>query len=56
MEITIKFDKAMTYDVIHTLSNELSLPVEKLMNIAAERLIEQITFVRELRVLNEKLE
>jgi hypothetical protein len=56
MEITIKFDKAMTYDVIHALSAELTLPVEKLMNIAAERLISDINFVRDLRILNEKLE
>jgi len=56
MEITIKFDKAMTYDVIHALSAELILSVEKLMNIAAERLISDINFVRDLRMLNEKLE
>ena len=39
----------MLYDRLHTLSVEYSVSVELLVNVALERLINDIDFIRELR-------
>ena len=40
----------MLYDRLHTLSVEYSLPVELLVNVAVKRLVNDVYFVRGLRI------
>jgi len=46
----------MLYDRIHTLSNEYSISVDLLVNIAVKRLLDDVGFVRSLRAGRIKLE
>jgi hypothetical protein len=45
----------MTYDRLHTLSVEYSVSVELLVNLAVKRLVDDVDFVRSLRVGNIEL-
>lgn len=40
----------MLYDRLHTLSMEYSLSVESLVNVAVKRLVDDVDFVRGLRM------
>ena len=55
-KITIQITDLLVWDKLNMLSAELTLSRGKLINIAVERFIDNIEFVRELRILNEKLE
>lgn len=46
----IQLTDPMLYDRLHTLSAEYSLPVESLVNAAVKRLVNDIDFVRSLRM------
>jgi hypothetical protein len=45
----------MAYDRLHTLSVEYSVSVELLVNLAVKRLVDDVDFVRSLRVGDIKL-
>jgi hypothetical protein len=45
----------MTYDRLHTLSVEYSVSVELLVNLAVKRLVDDVDFVRSLRVGDIKI-
>lgn len=45
----VELTDCMLYDRLHTLSVEYSVSVERLVNVAVKRLIEDVDFVRELR-------
>lgn len=45
----VKLTNPMLYDQLHVLSMEYSLSVEQLINIAVERLLADVEFVRDLR-------
>ena len=47
---SVQLTNPMLYDRLHTLSAEYSVSVELLVNIAVKRLINDIDFVRGLRV------
>lgn len=49
-DFSIRITEAMLYDRLHTLSNEYSVSVELLVNIAVKRLLSDIDFVRNLRM------
>ena len=51
----VRITDPMLYDRIHILSNEYSVSVESLVNVAVRRLVEDIDFVRELRAGNINL-
>ena len=53
-EITIKFASQMHYDNLLTLSAEYNLSVESLLDIAVERLIADVEFVRDLRTMEKE--
>lgn len=53
---TIQLSDPMLYDRLHTLSAEYSVSIELLINVAVKRLIEDIDFVRSLRIGKTKLE
>ena len=40
----------MLYDKLHMLSAEYSIPVEQLANLAVKRLVDDVEFVRNLRL------
>ena len=42
----------MVYDRLHILSAEYAIPVESLVNKAAERLLDDVEFMRRLRMGN----
>ena len=46
----VSFTNPMLYDRLHTLSAEYSVSVDFLVNVAVERLIEDVDFIRSLRV------
>lgn len=48
--LSVRVTEAMLYDRLHTLSNEYSISVELLVNIAVKRLLNDIDFVRNLRM------
>ncbi len=48
--LRLQFTDPMLYDRLHTLSAEYSLSVELLVNIAVKRLINDVDFVRGLRM------
>ena len=49
-KLTIEFTNSLLYDRLHTLSIEYSISVELLINVAVKRLINDVDFVRSLRV------
>lgn len=49
---TIRFKNPMVYDRLHILSAEYAIPVESLVNKAAERLLDDVEFMRRLRMGN----
>lgn len=53
---TIQLSDPMQYDRLHTLSAEYSVSIELLINVAVKRLIEDIDFVRSLRIGKTELE
>ena len=53
---TVQLSDPMLYDRLHTLSGEYSVSIELLINVAVKRLIEDIDFVRSLRIGKTKLE
>ncbi len=46
----IELSDPMLYDRLHTLSAEYSVSVELLVNLAVRRLVDDIDFVRNLRI------
>ena len=46
----IQLTEAMLYDRLNTLSAEYSVSVELLVNVAVKRLIDDVDFVRSLRI------
>lgn len=53
---TIQLTNPMLYDRLHTLSVEYSVSVELLINAAVKRMIEDVDFVRSLRIGKVELE
>lgn len=53
---TIQLTNPMLYDRLNILSAEYSIAVGQLVNIAVRRLIDDVDFVRELRMGKIKLE
>lgn len=49
-KLMIEFTNSLLYDRLHTLSIEYSISVELLINVAVKRLINDVDFVRSLRV------
>ena len=49
-DFSVRLTNPMLYDRLHTLSAEYSVSVELLVNMAVKRLIQDIDFVRGLRV------
>ena len=49
-DFRIQITDPMLYDRLHTLSVEYSLPVELLVNVAVKRLVNDVDFVRVLRI------
>jgi len=47
---TVQLADPMLYDRLHTLSDEYDLSVELLVNLAVKRLIDDVDFVRDLRM------
>ncbi len=45
----IPLTSPMLYDRLHTLSAEYSVSVEQLVNLAVQRLVDDVDFVRSLR-------
>lgn len=50
----IRITNHMLYDRLHTLSVEYSISVESLVNLAVERLVDDVDFVRSLRAGKRK--
>ena len=50
----IQLTDPMLYDRLHTLSVEYSISVESLVNLAVERLVDDVDFVRNLRTGRKK--
>ena len=48
-DFRIQITDPMLYDRLHTLSVEYSLPMERLVNVAVKRLVDDVDFVRGLR-------
>lgn len=48
-KFTVQLASPMLYDQLHTLSEEYSVPIELLVNLAVKRLLIDVTFVRDLR-------
>jgi len=46
----IQITNPMLYDKIHTLSAEYSVSVDLLVNVAIQRLIDDVDFIRQLRM------
>jgi len=49
-DFMIQLTDPMLYDRLHTLSAEYSVSVEALVNVAVKRLIDDVDFVRNLRI------
>ena len=49
-DFRVRLTNPMLYDRLHTLSAEYSVSVELLVNMAVRRLVQDIDFVRGLRV------
>lgn len=52
----VRLTDPLTYDRLHTLSAEYFISVELLVNFAVKRLLDDVDFVRSLRVGEIKLE
>lgn len=48
-DFVVRLTNPMSYDRLHTLSAEYSVSTELLVNVAVERLLDDINFVRKLR-------
>lgn len=48
-DFVVRLTNPMSYDRLHTLSAEYSVSTELLVNVAVERLLDDIDFVRKLR-------
>lgn len=48
-KFTVPLTDPMLYDRLHTLAMEYDLSVERLVNVAVKRLVEDVDFVRGLR-------
>ena len=48
-KFTVQLTSPMLYDRLHTLSAEYSVSTEQLVNLAMQRLVDDIDFVRSLR-------
>ena len=48
-KFTVQLTDPMLYDRLHTLAMEYDLPVERLVNVAVKRLLDDVSFVRGLR-------
>jgi hypothetical protein len=55
-KITVQLSNPMLYDKLHTLAAEYSVTTELLINLAVKRLVDDVEFVRNLRVGKVKLE
>ena len=55
-KFTVQVTNPMLYDRLHTLSIEYSVSMEQLINVAVNRLISDIDFVRGLRIGRIELE
>ena len=49
-QFTVQLTNPMLYDRLHTLAMEYDLPVELLVNVAVKRLLDDVDFVRGLRI------
>lgn len=49
-ELRIQLTKPMLYDRLHTLSAEYDVPVDLLVELAVKRLLDDVDFVRGLRM------
>ena len=49
-DFTVRLTEPMLYDRVHTMSAEYSLSVDTLVNIAVKRLIDDVDFVRNIRL------
>ena len=47
---SVQLTDPMLYDKLHTLSAEYSVSVELLVNVAVKRLVDDVDFVRNLRM------
>lgn len=56
VDFTVQLTDPLLYDRLHTLAVEYSVSVEILVNVALKRLIDDVDFVRSLRVGKIKLE
>ena len=55
-KLTVELTDPLLYDRLHTLSAEYSVPAELLVNVAVKRLIDDVDFVRNLRIGKIKME
>lgn len=55
-KLTVEFNNLMLYDRLFTLSDEYSISTDLLINLAIKRLIDDVEFIRNLRVGKVKLE
>lgn len=55
-KLIIEFNNPLLYDRLHILSAEYSVSIELLINAAVKRLIDDVDFVRGLRVGKIELE
>lgn len=51
----VQITDPMLYDRVHILSDEYSVSVERLINVALKRLVNDVDFVRDLRTGNINL-
>ena len=49
-QFTVQLTDPMLYARLHTLAMEYDLPVELLVNVAVKRLLDDVSFVRGLRI------
>lgn len=49
-QLTVQFVNAMLYDKLRILSVEYNLSTDQLVNLAVKRLLDDVEFVRSLRV------
>ena len=49
-QFTVQLTDPMLYDRLHTLAMEYDLPIELLVNVAVKRLLDDVDFVRGLRI------
>ena len=49
-QFSVQLTNPMLYDRLHTLAMEYDLPIELLVNVAVKRLLDDVDFVRGLRI------